>query len=113
MRWARALVASRKGRIAFAVAACYLVWQAWLSARAPAKLALALRASGERPVDVLVTLPFTPDRFHVIAFQKYGRVSGTLDNRIELRGVKRSDLMWVARPYWVTGVDPLPPGRWP
>jgi hypothetical protein len=46
----------------------------------------------------------------VIAFQKYGRVSGTQDNSIEVRGVNQANLTAVARPYWVTRVEPLPIG---
>ena len=61
-------------------------------------------------VNILVTLPFAPERFHVIVFQRYGRVSGTQDNSIEVRGVKKADLHAVARPYWVTRVEPLPTG---
>ena len=60
------------------------------------------------PVTVLVTLAFPPERFHVLAFQKYGRVSGTQDNAVELRGVNKADLTSVARPYWVIKVEPLP-----
>ena len=106
----RAAVHSAKGRIVLLAAACYLVWQVWLSVAAPGKLAPGLGGDAEK-MSVLVTLPFTPERFHVIAFQRYGRVSGTVDNQIELRGVKRADLAAVARPYWVTRVEPLPPGR--
>ena len=56
---------------------------------------------------MLVTLPFPPERFHVLVFQRYGRVSGTQDNSIEVRGVRREDLRAVARHYWVTKVEPL------
>jgi hypothetical protein len=44
----------------------------------------------------------------VLAFQKFGRVSGTQDNTVELRGVNKADLLSVARPYWVVKVEPLP-----
>jgi len=111
--WLWTLAASRQGRIAVAAVACYLIWQAWLTILAPSKMAPALRADGGRPVDVLVTLPFIPERFHVIALQQYGRVSGTRESQIELRGVRRADLRSVARPYWVRGVELLPPGRSP
>ena len=37
-------------------------------------------------------------------------LSGTDDHSIELRGVKRTDLNAVARPYWVTAVGPIKPG---
>lgn len=113
MRGLRAIVASRRGRIAVAAVGCYLIWQAWLTVRAPTKLAPALRAAGTARVDVLVTLPFPPERFHVLAFQKHGRVSGTQGHQIELRGVSRVDLTSVARPYWVKAIDPLPTGREP
>jgi hypothetical protein len=113
VRGLRALAASRKGRILAAAAGSYLLWQAWLSVRAPAKVAPALRAAGSARVDVLITLPFPPERFHVLAFQKHGRVSGTQGRQIELRGVRRADLASVARPYWVKSVDPLPRGREP
>lgn len=113
MRGLRALAASRKGRILVATAGAYLLWQAWLTVRAPTKLAPTLRAAGTARVDVLVTLPFPPERFHVLAFQKHGRVSGTEGHQIELRGVRRVDLTSVARPYWVKTIDPLPTGREP
>jgi hypothetical protein len=45
----------------------------------------------------------------VQTFQAYGRVSGTQDNAVEVRGVKRADLTSVARPYWVKRVEPLQP----
>jgi hypothetical protein len=41
--------------------------------------------------------------------QAYGRVSGTQENAVEVRGVKRADLASVARPYWVRRVEPLQP----
>ncbi len=106
----RALVRSRKGRIVLAAAACYLVWQGWLTLVAPGKIAPGLeRVSG--PVEVQVTLRFPPERFHVLVFQRFGRVSGTEGNHVELRGVRPSDLTAVARPYWVARVDPIESGE--
>ena len=99
---------SRKTHILIAVAAAYLAWQVWLSVAAPGKITGF--PSGEERVNILVTLPFPPERFHVQLFQTYGRVSGTQDNAVEVRGVKRADLTTVARPYWVTRVEPLQPG---
>jgi hypothetical protein len=93
-----------RGRIFFFIVLVYLGWHAWLWLAAPAKLAAGL--DGER-VNVLVTLPFPPERFHVLVFQRYGRVSGTRDNAVEVRGVRREDLRAVARHYWVRKVEPL------
>ena len=99
---------SRKAHILIAVAICYLAWQLWLTIAAPHKIAGL--PSGPEKVNILVTLPFPPERFHVQLFQTYGRVSGTQDNAVEVRGVKRADLTTIARPYWVTRVEPLQPG---
>src|SRR5215211_5911351 len=100
---------SRKTHVLAAGLAFYVGWQIWLTLAAPGKIAADFPAPAER-VDILVTLPFAPERFHVQLFQAYGRVSGTRDNAIEVRGVKRADLTSVARPYWVRRVEPLPPG---
>lgn len=108
MRLWRALAASPKGRVVLVAVVCYLVWQGWLTVGAPGKLAAGLPRAGEGAVDILVTLPFPPERFHVLVFQRFGRVSGTHQNQVELRGVRPSDLTAVARPYWVTRVEPIP-----
>jgi hypothetical protein len=105
--WREALK-SRKTRVLFAVLVGYLAWQVWLTLAAPGKIAAEFRTGAEK-VNILVTLPFPPERFHIQLFQTYGRVSGTQDNAVEVRGVKRADLAAVARPYWVTRVEPLPP----
>jgi hypothetical protein len=44
-------------------------------------------------------------------FQKYGRVSGTTDDSVEVRGVEPASLNAIARYYWVSRVEPLPPDQ--
>ncbi len=110
MNIAREIMRSHKGRIALATLLGYFGWQIWLSAAAPAKIAPGLDRAAQK-VNILVTLPFPPERFHVIAFQKFGRVSGTRDNSIEVRGVSQANLPAVARPYWVLRVEPLQEGE--
>ena len=105
----RAMLDSTRGRLVLGALLCYLAWQGWLGLAAPGKIAVGLNMEAEK-VNILVTLPFPPERFHVIVFQRYGRVSGTQDHSIEVRGVKKADLHAVARPYWVTRVEPLPTG---
>jgi len=95
-----------KLRITLGAALLYFAFQVYLILAAPGKIAPELEAGGEK-ANVLVTLPFPPERFHLLAFQRYGRVSGTRDNSIELRGVMRDNLRAVARPYWVRKVEPL------
>lgn len=103
--------ALRSPRTAFilAVIGGWLLFQLWLTLSAPGKIAGELAGTSEK-INVQIDLPFTPERFHVLAFQRYGRVSGADDHSIELRGVKRTDLNAVARPYWVTHVGPIKEG---
>src|ERR1044072_4705192 len=96
---------SRKTHILLAVAGSYLAWELWLTIAAPQKVGNF--ASGSEKVNILITLPFPPERFHVQRFQTYGRVSGTQENAVEVRGVKREDPTTVARLYWVKRVEPL------
>ena len=109
MKALREILRSARGRLALGTLLCYLAWQVWLVVAAPGKIAPGLNTDAEK-VNVLVTLPFPPERFHVIVFQKYGRVSGTQDNSIEVRGVNKANLLAVARPYWVLRMEPLATG---
>ena len=99
---------SRKTHVLLAIAVACIAWQVWLTVAAPGKVAV-FPSGGER-VNILVTLPFAPERFHIQRFQAFGRVSGTHDNSVEVRSVKRADLAALARPHWVKRVEPLPPG---
>ena len=100
---------STRGRIAIGTVVAWACFQLWLTLAAPGKISPELAGSSEK-VNVQVELPFVPERFHVLAFQQYGRVTGTDDHSIELRGVKRTDLNAVARPYWVSAVGPIKQG---
>ena len=104
MKLWRSVWRSTQARVVLAVFVLYLVWQAYLGWMAPRKLAPGL-TEGEGKVHELVTLPFEPDRFHVFTMQRFGRVSGTTENGIEVRGVPRAELTRLARPYWVGGVE--------
>jgi hypothetical protein len=104
-----AILNSSKGRVVLGVITAWAGFQIWLTLAAPGKISPELTGTSEK-VNVQIELPFTPERFHVLAFRKYGRVSGADDHSIELRGVKRADLTSVARPYWVTGVGPIKTG---
>ena len=100
---------SRKTHILLALLVAYAGWQAWLGVAAPGKIA-AFPQTGRERANILVTLPFPPERFHVQVFQGFGRVSGTEGNTIEVRNVKRADFNAVARPYWVRRIEPLKEG---
>jgi len=98
---------SRKTHVLLAITGLYLAWQVWLTVAAPGKITGF--PIGEERVNILVTLPFPPERFHIQLFQTYGRVSGTQENAVEVRRVKRADLTALARHYWVRRIEPLPP----
>ena len=104
----RDVLKSRKFYILLAIAFFYVAWQVWLTIAAPHKVA-GIAGESEK-VNILVTLPFPPERFHFQRLQAYGRVSGSEKaNALEVRGVKRVDLTTVARSYWVRRVEPLKP----
>jgi len=106
MRWLISPLSSGRGRVIAGAITLYIGWQLWLILAAPAKVYGELRADGPR-VNVLVTLAFPPERFHVLALQRFGRVSGTENNSVEVRGVKKQDLNAVAKPYWVRSIGPM------
>lgn len=102
-------VRSTRARAVLAVIVAWALFQLWLTLAAPGKISPELAGTSDK-LNVQIELPFMPERFHILAFQQYGRVSGTDEHSIELRGVKRTDLTSVARPYWVTAVGPIKPG---
>jgi len=104
----RDAVRSTRGRIVIGALVASVLWKLALVLIAPTKVAPGITPNTRGQVNVLVTLTCTPERFHVLAFQPYGRVSGTQDRSIELRGVQFTNLNAVARPYWVQRVEALP-----
>jgi hypothetical protein len=96
-------------RIVIGALVALVVWKIGLLLLAPAKVMPGFTPNARGQVNVLVTLRFAPERFHVLAFQQHGRVSGTQDDSIEVRGVRFAELNALARPYWVKRVQPLPP----
>ncbi len=110
MRVLRAVLGTGRGRVLLSMLGLYVGWQLWLTLAAPGKVAGELR-DGRPRVNVQVTLAFPPERFHVLAMQRFGRVSGTEKNSVEVRGVKQDELNAVARPYWVRSVGRMQEGE--
>ena len=104
----RDAVRSIRGRIVIGAIIALVVWKLGLVLLAPTKVMPGFTPNARGQVNVLVTLTCTPERFHVLAFQRHGRVSGTQDDAIEVRGVSFAKLNEVAQPYWVKRVAPLP-----
>lgn len=103
-----AMLRSTQGRVLLGLVVAWLAYEGWLSMAAPGKLSADIPSDREK-VNLLVTLPFPPERFHVLVFQRFGRVSGTDGTTVEVRGVPRTELSRIARPYWVSRVEPLKP----
>lgn len=101
-----ALFGSARGRIVLSGLTAFVLFQAWLTIMAPGKITEGFDSRRSRQ-NLLVTLSFPPERFHVLFFQRHGRVSGTDGNTIEVRGVPQTEMTRVARPYWVRRVEPL------
>lgn len=108
MSLGRAALRSNRLKLVLGLALLYAAFQLWQTLAAPGKIAEGFPE--RRRVNATVTLPFPPERFHILVFQGYGRVSGTQDNTIEVRGINKQDLPAVARPYWVRRVEPLKEG---
>jgi hypothetical protein len=104
----RDAVHSTRGRIVIGAIIAVVMWKIGLVLMAPTKVMPGFTPNARGQVNVLVTLRVPPERFHVLAFQQHGRVSGTRDDSIEVRGVGIADLNALARPYWVKRVAPLP-----
>lgn len=108
MSLVRAALGSRRGRILLGLLVAWLLWQAWLALRAPSKIGDGF--PDRQRVSALISLPFAPERFHILVFQRFGRVSGTDGNSVELRNIDKSQLNTIARYYWVKRIEPLQPG---
>ena len=78
-------------------------------ATAAGRLDPALRAvSG--PVNVVVVLDFTPERFHNERLQRYGVFAGRdkAVNRLRLRMVTPDNLRGLSRIVWVSRIEKAP-----
>jgi hypothetical protein len=102
-------VRSTRGRLVIGAVVAWAAFQLWLTLAAPGKISPELTGTSEK-VNVQIELPFAPERFHIQALQKFGRIGGADEHSVALRGVKREDLSSVARPYWVTAVGPIKEG---
>ena len=105
----RRLRAARAMRLLLVILLITVAWQGWLTWQAGSKIPPDLEAhvSPRGTVDLLVTLRFPPERFHILMFQRFGRVSGTRHNAVEVRSVPVSRVRQIARLYWVRRIAPL------
>lgn len=86
--------------------AALIAWVVATGLNEAAKLSPELRAAFvERAgVNIVVELPFAPERFHMVYFQARGRVVRAEDRRLYLRDVSPEDVRRIAGEYWVAQV---------
>jgi hypothetical protein len=108
-RLLRAFLRSTPGRTILVVLVAALAWQGYLYASAGSKVDAEVAAEVEagEPVRVTVVLGFTPERFHTLYLQDYGRVMGIDGNEIHLRAVRPENIARLARVYWIDRLEPV------
>ncbi|WP_017590735.1 hypothetical protein [Nocardiopsis ganjiahuensis] len=101
-RGARSARGSTLRRIAVVIL-LVLLYQGWLSVQAVGKAEPGLGdAPDERGrFDVDVVLGFPPERYHFLRLQDHGRVAGTTETTVHLRGVSPAGAEALAREYWI------------
>ncbi|MBE3000993.1 hypothetical protein IDM40_20175 [Nocardiopsis sp. HNM0947] len=83
-----------------------LLYQAWLGLQSFGKVEPGV---GEDPdqlgrFDVDVVLGFPPERYHLLKLQDHGRIAGTGDTVVHLRGVSPAGVDALTREYWIDGI---------
>ncbi len=83
-------------------------WGAFVGLTAPGRIDPALKPAlrQEAPLDVVVTLGFPPEDFHIRLFQGYGVVSGVRGTTVLVSRVRPEDVQRIARYYWVSRITP-------
>jgi len=92
--------------VSIAIAIFAAGWTAWTSAEAARKMAAVDRTAAAAPLaDVVLTLKFAPEAFHMTRAQELGQVVKTDGRRLYLRSADRSLVREYARAPWVERVD--------
>ena len=56
--------------------------------------------------DVLISLSFTPERFHLEKFQDVGRYQGWSEGQAVILSSDPEELRGLARSYWIGAIEP-------
>jgi hypothetical protein len=86
-----------------AVALLWGAWETFVRVTAPGRIdpALAEALRREPMSNVVVTLGFAPEDFHIRVFQTHGVVSGVRGTTVLMNRVRSEDVHRIARYYWV------------
>jgi hypothetical protein len=89
------------------LAAATIVWQVWTASAGLRKTSgLVAHGKPDSKLDVIVTLDFAPESFHMTLAQDLGQLVKTDGKRMYLRGVHRAQLTQYAQAYWVVKIEP-------
>ena len=94
------------------IGTCYWLWSVQAGQRklTDSEVAVAAKMSGrDDRIDIQILLPFTPEQFHFMQLQEYGRMAGADKNSVSLRNVKIESAQILARQYWIADIVPLEP----
>jgi hypothetical protein len=89
-----------------AMAALWVGWQVYLELSAGRRVAADVQGALARQplVNVVVTLGFAPEEFHIRLFQTHGVVSGVRGTAVLLNRVPAAEVARIGRYYWVRRV---------
>jgi hypothetical protein len=82
-------------------------WEAYGRLSLDGRLTPAVRqalARGE-PLDVVLTLPFAPEQFHIKLLQRYGTVSAVQSNAVVIQRITPDNVRELGKSYWITSID--------
>jgi hypothetical protein len=97
-----------------AVTAIWLAWQSYGRITAPGRMSdavVAALAQNTLTLDILVIAKFPPERFHSNIYNEIGAQRGTAGATTILASVRRADVKWLARQYWIERLDLAPSHR--
>lgn len=97
--------------LAVALLAAY---HGWLYLTGPSRMTDRLRARmAERPatVNVLVTVNFPPEEFHIRLLQQVGNMRGVEGSTAKLYTITPASVRYVSRHYWIRSIDLAPDDR--
>ena len=97
----------RTGRFLVVVALLWVGWETYLAISARGRLDAALARELEQGalVNVVVTLKFAPEDFHIRIFQTHGIVSGVKGTAVRLNRVAPGDVKTMSRYYWIERIE--------
>jgi hypothetical protein len=82
-------------------------WEVYGRVSAQTRLMPAVHQALERdePLDVVLTLPFAPEQFHVKLLQQYGTVSGVQSTSVIIRRMTPDRLRELSKSYWIERIE--------